>query len=104
MIRTLYHSKLILFDIPLFRVIDRMEGEKAKAILKNVEEYLYALVGLRSLPRSDTHYVPLYDGDQRHRDSSYYEGTIWSWLIGAYIDASCLIRVLIAIKIQDRMN
>ena len=64
-----------------------IEGEKAKAVLKIVEENLYTPVGLRSLPKSDNHYVPVYGGDQWHRDSSYHEGTVWSWLLGPYIDA-----------------
>jgi predicted glycogen debranching enzyme len=74
-----------LFTISLpFALI---EGEKAKAVLKIVEENLYTPVGLRSLPRSDSHYVPVYGGDQWHRDSAYHEGTVWSWLLGAYVDA-----------------
>ena len=64
-----------------------IEGEKAKAILKIVEDNLYTPVGLRSLPKSDSHYVPVYGGDQWHRDSAYHQGTVWSWLLGPYIDA-----------------
>lgn len=30
---------------------------------------------------------PVYGGDQHHRDSAYHEGTVWSWLLGPYIDA-----------------
>jgi glycogen debranching enzyme len=64
-----------------------IEGEKAKAVLKIVEEKLYTPVGLRSLPMEDVHYVHHYGGDQWHRDSSYHEGTVWSWLLGPYVDA-----------------
>ena len=64
-----------------------IEGEKAKAILKMTEDNLYTPVGLRSLPKSDGHYVPVYGGDQWHRDSAYHQGTVWSWLLGPYIDA-----------------
>ena len=52
-----------------------------------VEEQLYTPVGLKTLPQSDVHYVPAYGGDQFHRDSAYHEGTVWSWLLGPYIDA-----------------
>jgi glycogen debranching enzyme len=31
--------------------------------------------------------VPVYGGDAWHRDSSYHEGTVWSWLLGPYVDA-----------------
>src|SRR4030095_14842239 len=58
-----------------------------KAVLKIVEEKLYTPIGLRSLPAEDVHYVHQYGGDQWHRDSSYHEGTAWSWLLGPYIDA-----------------
>jgi predicted glycogen debranching enzyme len=64
-----------------------IEGEKAEAVLKIVEEKLYTPVGLRSLPTEDAHYVHHYGGDQWHRDSSYHEGTVWSWLLGPYLDA-----------------
>jgi len=63
-----------------------IEGEKAQAILKIVEQELYTPVGLKSLPKNDVHYVPVYGGDAWHRDSSYHEGTVWSWLLGAYVD------------------
>ncbi|MEO8762889.1 MAG: amylo-alpha-1,6-glucosidase [Ginsengibacter sp.] len=64
-----------------------IEGQQAKAVLKVVEENLYTPVGLKSLPKSDSHYTPVYAGDAWHRDSSYHEGTAWSWLLGPYVDA-----------------
>lgn len=64
-----------------------IESDKAIAILQNVEEHLYTPVGLRTLPKSDPNYVPMYGGDQYHRDSAYHEGTVWSWLLGPYVDA-----------------
>lgn len=77
-------NQLFAISLP-FALID--DAKKAKAILKSVEENLYTPVGLKSLPKSDIHYVGVYGGDQWHRDSSYHEGTVWSWLLGAYIDA-----------------
>jgi predicted glycogen debranching enzyme len=74
-----------LFAISLPHAL--VEGEKAAAILKIVEEKLYTPVGLRSLPPEDVHYVHQYGGDTWHRDSSYHEGTVWSWLLGPYVDA-----------------
>jgi predicted glycogen debranching enzyme len=64
-----------------------IEGKQAKAVLKIVTEKLYTPVGLRSLPADDERYVPVYGGDAWHRDSSYHQGTVWSWLLGAYIDS-----------------
>ncbi len=80
---TLRPNQLFAISLP-FALI---EGEKAKMVLKIVEEKLYTPVGLKSLPAEDIHYVHHYGGDQWHRDSSYHEGTVWSWLLGAYVDA-----------------
>jgi predicted glycogen debranching enzyme len=80
---TLRPNQLFAISLPFALV----EGEKAKLVLKIVEEKLYTPVGLRSLPAEDVHYVHHYGGDQWHRDSSYHEGTVWSWLLGAYVDA-----------------
>ena len=67
-----------LFAISLPFVL--LEGDKAKKVLTIVTEKLYTPVGLKSLPADDVHYVHQYGGDQWHRDSSYHEGTVWSWL------------------------
>jgi len=64
-----------------------IEAEQARAVLEIIQQQLYTPVGLKSLPKTDPHYVPVYGGDQWHRDSSYHEGTVWSWLLGPYVDA-----------------
>jgi len=43
--------------------------------------------GLRSLSPHDPQYKPNYSGDRFTRDASYHQGTVWSWLIGPYVDA-----------------
>ncbi len=70
-----------------------LEGVKAQAVLKIIEEKLYTPVGLRTLPPEDVRYAHQYGGDQWHRDSSYHEGTVWSWLLGPYVDAFFRLRV-----------
>lgn len=64
-----------------------IEGEQARSIVNIVEKELFTPVGLRTLPVSDPRYIPHYGGDQWHRDSSYHQGTVWSWLLGPYVDA-----------------
>ena len=59
----------------------------AGAILKIIEEKLYTPVGLRSLQQDDVHYMHIYGGNTFKRDSSYHQGTVWSWLLGAYVDS-----------------
>jgi predicted glycogen debranching enzyme len=63
-----------------------IEGDKARVVLHLVTEHLYTPVGLKTLPKNDPHYAPVYEGDQYHRDSAYHEGTVWSWLLGPYVD------------------
>ena len=64
-----------------------IKGEQAASVIKVVGEKLYTPVGLRSLSIEDARYIPVYGGDAYHRDSSYHQGTVWSWLLGPYIDA-----------------
>jgi len=76
-------NQLFAISLP-FTLLDR---DKAKKVLQVVTEKLYTPVGLKSLPADDVHYIHQYGGDQWHRDSAYHEGTVWSWLLGAYVDA-----------------
>ena len=62
-------------------------SKKGKRVLKAVTEQLYTPVGLRTLSPAHPAYQGIYQGDQRHRDEAYHQGTVWSWLLGPYIDA-----------------
>jgi len=64
-----------------------LEGDKAKKVLKIIEEKLYTPVGLRSLAAHEPGYRAHYGGDQWSRDSAYHQGTVWSWLLGPMITA-----------------
>jgi glycogen debranching enzyme len=44
-------------------------------------------VGLRSLAPGHADYKAKYYGDLRARDAAYHQGTVWTWLIGPFIDA-----------------
>jgi predicted glycogen debranching enzyme len=57
------------------------------AVLGVCQERLLTPVGLRSLSPDSKDYKPRYDGDLRSRDAAYHQGTVWSWLIGPFIDA-----------------
>jgi len=61
--------------------------EQARSILNQVREKLYTPKGLRSLSPDDPEYCSYYTGDQYNRDKAYHQGTVWSWLLGPYIDA-----------------
>jgi glycogen debranching enzyme len=62
-------------------------GSQAKAVVDTVERELLTPVGLRSLARGDPNYAGAYSGDRWQRDRAYHQGTVWSWLIGPFVDA-----------------
>jgi glycogen debranching enzyme len=64
-----------------------IEGDRAESILKVVERDLLTPVGLRTLSPHDPHYQGRYEGPPAQRDAAYHQGTIWPWLLGAWIDA-----------------
>jgi glycogen debranching enzyme len=61
--------------------------ERNRAIVDACARALFTPVGLRTLAPSDPHYLGRYGGDQRSRDGAYHQGTVWPWLIGAYVRA-----------------
>ncbi|HEX5151188.1 MAG TPA: amylo-alpha-1,6-glucosidase [Parafilimonas sp.] len=79
---TLRPNQLFAASLP-FPLINE---ERTAAVLKIVKEKLYTPVGLRSLTPDDKQYVGIYGGDVVKRDSAYHQGTVWSWLLGSYID------------------
>jgi len=76
-------NQVFAISLP-FALID---GEKAVAVLQIVTGKLYTPAGLRSLSPDDARYVGVYAGGPYQRDASYHQGTVWAWLLGAYIDA-----------------
>ncbi|MEP7074406.1 MAG: amylo-alpha-1,6-glucosidase [Acidobacteriota bacterium] len=64
-----------------------LDDEKARKVIEKVEAELLTPVGLRSLSPKDSRYVGVYIGSPEERDSAYHQGTVWSWLIGGYVDA-----------------
>jgi predicted glycogen debranching enzyme len=62
------------------------------SVLDIVERDLVTPLGLRSLSPHHPDYKPTYRGDLLARDAAYHQGTVWSWLIGPYIDAAMRVR------------
>lgn len=60
---------------------------RAQKIVEKVEKELLTPFGLRSLDARDPRYCPVYTGAPLERDSAYHQGTVWAWLIGAFVDA-----------------
>jgi predicted glycogen debranching enzyme len=66
---------------------DLVASDRAKSILEVVTRSLLTPFGLRTLSPQDPNYHWLYRGNQRERDAAYHQGMVWTWLIGAYVDA-----------------
>jgi glycogen debranching enzyme len=62
-------------------------GDRAESILKVVERELLTPVGLRTLSPHDPYYRGRYEGGPAERDAAYHQGTVWPWLLGAWVDA-----------------
>jgi glycogen debranching enzyme len=61
--------------------------ERSRAVVDACARELVTPVGLRTLAPSDRAYVGRYGGDQYARDIAYHQGTVWPWLIGAFVRA-----------------
>jgi predicted glycogen debranching enzyme len=64
-----------------------LEQARWKPVLEIVKTRLLTPVGLRSLAPGHPDYKSKYDGDLRARDAAYHQGTVWTWLIGPFLDA-----------------
>jgi predicted glycogen debranching enzyme len=62
------------------------------AVLEVVRRHLLAPYGVRTLAPGDPAYAGRYLGDAWQRDSVYHQGTVWPWLLGAYVDALIEVR------------
>ncbi len=69
-----------------------LDPARWKPVLDTVERELVTPVGLRSLSPHHPDYKRSYKGDLLTRDAAYHQGTVWSWLIGPYVDALARVR------------
>ncbi len=79
-----------LFAIALPNAV--LDEKHWASVLSAVERDLVTPLGLRSLAPTHPDYKPTYRGDLLARDAAYHQGTVWSWLIGPYIDARLRVR------------
>jgi predicted glycogen debranching enzyme len=68
------------------------EGEKASKVVAAIERNLLTPLGLRSLAPGEPGYKPHYEGSVWQRDGAYHQGTVWPWLIGAFVEAWVRVR------------
>ncbi len=58
-----------------------------RAVVACVRKHLLTPMGLRTLAPNDPAYRGRYAGPPDERDSAYHQGTVWPWLLGAFIEA-----------------
>ncbi len=64
-----------------------LSAERAERVLRVVENELLTPRGLRTLSPRDSRYRGRYEGDAAQRDAAYHQGTVWPWLMGAFVTA-----------------
>jgi len=69
-----------------------LSGDRARRLVEAVEARLLTPLGLRSLAPGESGYTPHYGGSVAQRDGSYHQGTVWPWLIGAFVEAWVRVR------------
>jgi len=64
-----------------------LEESRKAAVVALVRDRLLTPVGLRTLAPGSPNYHPRFEGDMMARDNAYHNGTVWPWLIGAFVEA-----------------
>jgi predicted glycogen debranching enzyme len=64
-----------------------LEMNRWEPVIDRVARDLVTPLGLRSLAPSHPDHSARYFGNLQSRDAAYHQGTVWAWLIGAFIDA-----------------
>jgi glycogen debranching enzyme len=71
---------------------DLLEERWKRAVVTSAEKYLLTPYGMRTLASADSYYKGDYrrrfdSKNQLEKDLAYHQGTVWPWLIGAFVDA-----------------
>jgi predicted glycogen debranching enzyme len=69
-----------------------VDDDRARRIVDVVERDLVTPVGLRTLGQGEPEYCASCGGDPSARDHAYHQGTVWPWLMGAFVDAWVRVR------------
>ena len=69
-----------------------LSPERSRQVVDAVEARLLTPLGLRSLAPNEPSYVGHYGGGVAQRDGSYHQGTVWPWLLGAFVEAWLRVR------------
>ncbi|HOQ05172.1 MAG TPA: amylo-alpha-1,6-glucosidase [Anaerohalosphaeraceae bacterium] len=64
-----------------------LSANRQKRVVQIVQQELLTPYGLRTLSPRDPRYIGRYEGDMFRRDAAYHQGTVWPWLMGAFLEA-----------------
>ena len=73
------------------------DHERQTAIVDACARHLLTSHGLRSLARFNRPYVGQYGGSPEQRDGAHHQGTVWGWLIGAFVEANLKVQKDVAV-------
>ena len=62
-----------------------LNAAQQRSVVEACAGALLTPLGLRSLAPAHPDYIGRYGGGPRERDAAYHQGTVWSWLLGAYV-------------------
>jgi predicted glycogen debranching enzyme len=88
--RSLRPNQIFAVSLPF----SPLTAQQRAAVVDVVRRELLTPVGLRSLSQTDKNFHATYAGNQSERDQAYHNGTVWPWLLGAFLDAY--------LKVNDR--
>lgn len=63
-----------------------IDDDMKNSVLDVVTRMLLTSKGIRTLSPRDAAYKGMYSGDQTQRDQAYHQGSVWPWLLGAYVE------------------
>jgi predicted glycogen debranching enzyme len=69
-----------------------LDSARARRMVDSVEARLLTPAGLRSLAPGEPGYQGIYRGGIPERDGAYHQGTVWPWLMGAFVEAWMAVR------------
>jgi glycogen debranching enzyme len=64
-----------------------LSPSQQKAVVKAVQKQLLTPYGLRTLNVQNSRYHGIYTGPQQERDEAYHQGTVWSFLLGPFVES-----------------
>jgi glycogen debranching enzyme len=87
---TLRPNQVFAVSLPFddaYKQASLLTDEQQKSVVDVLGRELLTSYGLRSLAPSDSEYRGTYGGPPAERDAAYHQGTVWGWLLGAYVQA-----------------